>query len=56
MKCITGQPLTRLDIGKLRTAQATHSADCCCVAAVSSVCKCDARNAGGGGGDGISYA
>ena len=26
MKCITGQPLTRLDIGKLRTAQATHSA------------------------------
>ena len=26
MKSITGEPLTRLDSGKLRTAQAIHSA------------------------------
>ena len=25
MKCITGEPLTRLDSGRLRKAQATHS-------------------------------
>ena len=25
MKCITGKPLTHLDSGKLRKAQATHS-------------------------------
>ena len=24
MKCITGEPLTRLDSGRLRKAQATH--------------------------------